>query len=293
MTKTYETLVQDIEGILSDGVDAIYSDFLNDFGDRVSRIVQEKLKPRDRVPTLRMSNIGTPCSRKLWYLINNPEKAEKLSPEAYLKFLFGDLTEEFLLFLAELAGHRVEGRQTEMQLAGIKGHRDVVIDGLLTDCKSASSFSFKKFKEHRLLEDDPFGYIDQIFGYLEGSKDDPLVTYKDRAGFLVMDKQHGHVCLDIYEKPEVDFEKVYEYRKQLVKEPEPPARHYEDEPHQQSGNRKLGLTCGYCDFKKHCWPGLRTFLYKDGTGVKPVFLTHVVREPNVFEVRDEEGDIDG
>src|SRR5690606_25725922 len=110
---------------------------------------------------------------------NTPEDGEPLRPEAYLKFLYGDILEDLLLFLAEAAGHTVVGRQDEQEIAGIKGHRDCVIDGTVVDAKSASSYSFKKFKEGRLREDDPFGYVDQLQSYIHSGQNDPLVTDKE------------------------------------------------------------------------------------------------------------------
>lgn len=243
-----------------------------------------RLKREERSPTLRMSNIGKP-DRQLWYSINLPEKAEDLRPNTYLKFLYGDLIEELLLFLAELAGHRVEGRQDEHSIAGVKGHRDGVIDGVLVDAKSASPYSFLKFKNH-LLDipgNDGFGYIPQLQSYLSSSKDDPIVQDKTRAAFLAMDKVHGDLALDVHEKDDKDWEAEYNRKKEMVLGPIP-ERCYEPIPHQQSGNLALPTLCGYCSWKKECHPGLRTFLYSN----KPVFLTKVVREPNVLEMTDKE-----
>src|SRR5690606_2827659 len=157
---------------------------------------------------------------------------------------------------------------------------DAVIDGMLVDVKSASTYSFNKFKNHELEENDPFGYIDQLQSYLHTAQDDPIVTIKDRAGFLVIDKTLGHICLDIHKKKDFPIEKLYEYKKEMVSREEPPARRYDPEPEGKSGNLKLGLQCSYCDFKRTCFPTLRTFLYSN----KPVHLVHVEREPKVPEL---------
>jgi len=67
----------------------------------------------------------------------------------------------------------------------------------------------------------------------------------------------------------------------VVNEVEPPERAYEPVPHNKSGNTKLGTQCSYCDFKKHCWPQARKFLYSNG----PIWMVDVVKEPSgsVFE----------
>jgi hypothetical protein len=236
---------------------------------------------RDK-PTLRLSNIGTPCQRKLWYTINLPDQAEPLTPAARFKFLFGDILEELLLFLAKEAGHTVEGQQDELEINGIKGHRDAIIDGRLVDTKSASTYSFKKFASNGLREDDPFGYIDQVGAYLEASLGEERLTDKDVASFLVVDKTLGNICLDTYPKSDINYQSKVAALKEMVAAPEPPPRHYTPVPEGKSGNMKLCTACSYCNFKKTCWPELRTFLYSTG----PMFLIDVVKEPKVLELND-------
>ena len=62
--------------------------------------------------------------------------------------MFGDILEELLLFLAKEAGHTVTGQQDTLSISGVNGHRDAIIDGRLVDVKSASSYSFRKFKNN-------------------------------------------------------------------------------------------------------------------------------------------------
>lgn len=288
--KTIDTVVEDIYKVLSDGI-KIDELALLDFGQRVSRVVGDSLADREDRATLRMSNIGQPCNRKLYYTVNNPEDKEPFPPEVHMKFLFGHVIEELLLFLAEQAGHKVEGRQDEQEISGIKGHRDVILDGVVCDAKSASTYSFNKFKDGKLKQDDPFGYSDQLQSYLYTGQSDPLVTDKSRAAFLVVDKTLGHICLDVHQREETDFPSVYEYKKKVVASDEPPARAFEDIKDGESGNRKLDMNCSYCDFKNKCWPGLRTFLYAD----KPRFLTVVKREPaaHIPEVGNPERPVKG
>jgi len=227
-----------------------------------------------------MSGIGKPCERQLWYEINTPNNSEELRPESYFKFLYGDILEEILLFLAQAAGHDVQGRQDELVINGIKGHRDAIIDGMVVDCKSASTYSFKKFSEGLTPEGDAFGYLGQLGSYVYASKDDPRVLYKNKGAFLVCDKTLGHITLDIHEFPEKNWEEYYDRKKNIVSETNPPPRGFEAEPEGKSGNLKLGVNCSYCPFNKGCWPEQRTFLYAH----KPVTLVKVVREPNVTEI---------
>lgn len=281
MTKTIDSLVSDIYEVLDKGV-AIDVESCRNFGSRLADIIRDRLSPEQRIPraTLRMSNIGKPCDRQLWYSINRPGYEEKLEPYTRMKFLFGDILEEVLLFLAEVAGHRVEGRQDEQEIAGIKGHRDAVVDGTTADVKSASTYSFEKFEEGLSEDQDAFGYLDQIQSYVESGQNDPIVTDKKRGAFLVVDKTLGHICLDIHDKKDIPFEAMYEYKKEMVASDKPPDRGFQPVPDGKSGNMKLGTNCSYCGWKKLCHPGLRTFLYSNG----PRFLTTVTRVPDVTEV---------
>ena len=253
---------------------------LKQYGERLITLIKTKLVERKGKDEnyLRMSNYGTP-DRKLWYTLNTPELAEDLPPEAFLKFLYGDNIEELLLLLARLAGHTVEGCQDVQIVAGVKGSRDAVIDGELVDVKSASTFSFKKFKNHELGQDDPFHYLDQLNLYLTAAQDDPIVTRKDRAHFLVMDKQLGHLCLDTYPIRERDYSTEVKEKMEMLGQKEPPRRCHTAVPDGKAGNMKLGTECSYCAFKNTCYPNLRTFLYANG----PRFLTQVVRVPDVPE----------
>jgi hypothetical protein len=208
-----------------------------------------------------------------------------IPPATRLKFLFGDILEELLLFLAKEAGHTVEREQTEIDVNGVKGHIDGIIDGRLVDCKSASTFSFQKFKDHSLPADDPFGYLDQLGCYLTGSESLDELKDKDVGSFLVVDKTLGNITLDTYPKPSKDYAQVVEQKRKMLEFPEPPERSFTDQKFQESGNRKLGVACSYCPFKFKCWPDLRVFEYAGQNGSKkPVFLTTVVKEPKVLEI---------
>ena len=280
MAKSIDTLIEDLQKLLVNGVDDLPPEVMEEFSKSLGNTLVEKLKPQEVRGTLRMSNIGKPCTRQLWYEVNIPHEKEELNASTRLKFLYGDVLEELLLFLAELAGHSVTGRQDTLQVNGIVGHRDAVIDGVLVDVKSASTYSFNKFKGHLTRDNDAFGYLDQLQSYLHASQSDSLVTDKRRGAFLVIDKTLGHLCLDFHEYKPYDWEGEYEKRKTLVANEVPPPRAFRDIPEGKSGNRKLDVQCSYCPFKFNCWDNLRGFSYYSG----PTWLTRIVREPNVPEI---------
>lgn len=283
MTKTINTLVQDMYDVIEGkgGWDATVSEF---FRESVGDVVDERLNAEPREGgTLRMSNLGSPCKRKLWYSVNSPDEAEALRPNTLLKFLYGDILEALLISLARAAGHVVTGEQDTLEIGGIKGHRDCVIDGITVDVKSASGFGFSKFEKGNLRNDDPFGYISQLSSYVyAGHKADPDGVHPTVGCFLVIDKQNGNLCLDVYEfKQELEGkEDEVESLKQMASEDSPPERAFEPVPDGGSGNTKLPVNCSYCGHKASCWPEMRTFLYANG----PRFLIDVKRLPNVPEV---------
>lgn len=279
--KRIETLVEDIYKTLNEGV-TVPEEASRRFGEGLSQLITERLSKdeRQRKRTLRMSSLGIKCGRRKWLEINRPESIETLPPYTRMKFLYGDLIEALVLFLAELSGHHVLGEQTELEIKGVLGHRDAVIDGVLVDVKSASSYSFDKFRRGLTVAGDSFGYLDQIGSYLHASQADPDVLDKNRAGFVVVDKTLGHITLDLHKKTETDYEVLVQDNIDLVSADALPDRYYDDKPDGASGNRVLGLECSYCPVRRTCWPGLRSFAY--ASGIKQ--LTKVVRQPEVPEV---------
>ena len=269
------TLVSDIYRLLEEGTEEDTYEACLMFGQRLANLMHERLKPKEEKRTLRMSNIGKP-DRMLWYECNPYVKKEEFNGPTYLKFLYGDVIEEVVLLLAEVSGHTVEDRQREVTVNGIVGHIDAVIDGVLVDVKSASPYSFKKFKDGTLKQDDPFAYITQLSGYLQGTK-------MDDGAYVAVDKQNGYITvMPLEDTDKIDINDRVKYIKEVVTAKDPPSRCFSPEPMGKSGNLKLPVGCSYCPFKLECWKdvGLRKFIYSTG----PVWMTHVEKEPEVLEV---------
>ena len=286
-----DTLVEDIYQMIDTkkiefGVDV--DKIIDDFGENVKKILKNNITEHefDR-RKLRMSNIGKQ-DRQLWYSYNGYE-GEKLMPHTRIKFLYGHLIEEMVLALAKLSGHNVTDEQKKAEVDGIKGSMDCKIDGVLTDVKSSSPYGFKKFKDGSLINDDPFGYVDQIKGYAHSEGE-------NQFGWLVMDKTNGHLTYLKYDMADesqwywskLNFFSIAERIKNIkrvVKSETPPERCYEPVADGKSGNMKLGVGCSYCAYKHECWgDDLRTFIYANG----PRFLVKVENTPNVIEV-DKDG----
>jgi len=276
MVKTLDTLVDDIYGLFTNPHEFDQNN-VEEFGKRLATHISNRVSDEKTGDRLRMSSLGTRCDRKLWYQSNAPESAEPLDGHTRFKFLYGDILEELVLFLAKEAGHSVEGTQDTLTIAGVKGHRDAVVDGVLVDVKSASSYSFKKFEDGLTSDKDSFGYLDQLGAYLYASQDDPVVVHKDRAAFIAVDKTLGHITVDVQPNTYKNYDKLVAEKKAVIAQKEPPPRAFSDEPDGKSGNRKLGTECSYYSFKSTCWPGMSTYIYSSG----PRYLTRVAREPDV------------
>lgn len=274
------TLIPDIQVQLTKKGGWLTEELAGDLGHSISLRLQEQFRDRVGTPTLRLSRMGDQCPCALWHSIHHPEMAEPLPPWAESKYAFGHIIEAWAIALAKASGHTVTGEQDELSVDGIVGHRDCVIDGCVVDVKSTSSMGFKKFKDRSIAQNDPFGYLYQLDGYLLGSHNDPLVTVKDRGYLLAIDKQLGHMCLYEHKlRTELIRGRIAEY-KRIVERSSPPDCTCGTIADGKSGNIKLDIRASYNPYKFACKPYLRTFLYASG----PVYLTKVVRKPDVIEV---------
>lgn len=233
---------------------------------------------RNKDFTVRMSNVGKP-SRQLWFEKRDPEGRGGVDGPTQIKFLYGHLLEEIVLMLVRMSGHTVSDEQKEVVVDGITGHMDCKINGEVVDIKTASRFAFNKFKEGRLSQDDPFGYLGQLAGYekAEGT---------EGGGFLVLNKESGELCMyipDDLDKPNIDA-KISELLPALELDTAPELC-YSPIPDGKKGNMKLPKGCSWCKYKYQCHKdandgqGLRTFKYSNGL----TYLTEVVVEPKVEE----------
>jgi hypothetical protein len=281
MEKDINTLVEDINNIFSDigngkpiklpeqKVDKLLNglrDVLNDWS-----------TPKARGTGLRMSNVGKP-NRQLWYDIKSLDTSEDLEPSVIFRFLYGHIIEELMLFFVDLAGHKLESQQEEVKVLGLKGHVDCIIDGVVVDIKSASDFSFRKFKDGKLSQDDPFGYLAQLAAYEHGFG-------KSGGGFLVANKSTGEICLyrpDDLEMPNIE-ERLKTVREELEEDSPPEERCYPIVEKGKSGNMGLHRSCIWCRHKYTCNPNLRVFKYASGFD----YLTEVVKLPMVEEITAE------
>ena len=240
--------------------------------DMISAVVKEKLQ-QYRKPSLSMSSIGKPA-RRLWMDIKYPQKPDG---QARLKFLYGDIIEQLVIWLLQQTGHKVTKTQAKVEVNGVPGSIDLLLDGELRDVKSCSSHAFKKFKEGTLPENDPFGYCAQLAGYNSYFK-------SNHPGFIAVNKESGEICEYIPDK-EWDLPNPSEIikRAKSVVSAKTPTMPPCDQPipFGNSGNMSVPTCCKYCAHIKRCWPKARAFKYSTGTE----YLTVVKKVPNVKEIK--------
>jgi hypothetical protein len=282
--KNIDTLIEDIHTLLETGINTSTvqnRDKIRNFAMEISSSVARQLGEgkREKMTSLRMSQIGKP-DRQLWYELKSPVEPAPIDGQTKLKFIMGDILEALLILLTDLSGHEVTEQQKEVEIDGVKGHKDCRIDGTVVDIKSASSYAFKKFKEGTIHTDDPFGYIAQISGYAEADKD-------EEAAFFAIDKSSGEMAVMKVEPIRmINAKQRIGKVKNFISSDIPPAKCYPDEEDGKSGNRKLAIGCVYCPFKEDCWKdanggrGLRKFQYSNGIR----YLTQVGKVPDVKEV---------
>jgi hypothetical protein len=288
-------LITYIHNVFIDQNHKLSKENLEEFGRDISKAVEKSiLKAREpKIQSLRMSAIGKP-DRQLWYEMNQDKLVgytePKEKPEQYLKFLFGDIIETLLVYLIKEAGHTATHGQEDLEIEGVPGHNDPVLDGVVADIKSASNYSFtNKFKNRAMLrpgaENDPFGYVDQISCYHEKLKElYPDEVDEEQVAWLVMNKESAELFLlkaDVMELRN-GTDRIQHVKKMVTQSEPPKDKCFPDQEDGKSGNRVLHKLCQYCKFKDICWKdanggnGLRVFQYANGRK----YFTNVNKNPD-------------
>ena len=241
------------------------SEFKEACGKALEKQFNEKVEWR-----MRMSGLGKPlCQQQL----DKKGKEKELQYNTIIKFLMGDLLEAVAIAVMRGAGINLEKIQEPVKLkigdTELGGTYDVKIDGKVWDIKSASPSNFMgKFGEFgsytKIKGDDPFGYIMQ--GHLYGEADN--IPF---GGWIAINKVTGEfaVCEAPVNQEEDRKEmlqtateniKVLESNKKFEKlfheipETYVPKSGKQKGIRIETGNTILESICGYCDFRKHCWP---------------------------------------
>lgn len=241
----------------------VSDDLIEEFGEVCKSAIRKQFtEERGGKFRLRMSNIGRPLCQLQMEKTGAPAETPDYSFK--MKVLFGDLIEASAMLILKASGVDVQSEQKAVTHSGeIKGTYDVEIDNKIWDIKSASPFAFdKKFAQgfNTVVEDDAFGYASQGFMYAD-SED------KDFGGWIVINKASGEwvVCEapELQEEDKKEALALAEKNLKALLNGEKFKRCFtdveetykdKDKNVKKTGNRVLSSICGFCDFKRTCWP---------------------------------------
>ena len=209
----------------------------------------------------RMSNIGRPLCQLQMEAQN--VKGEGQPYNVKMRNTFGDLIEALAVFVLKSAGVDIEDEQKNVKYkfngSSIEGRLDVKIDKKVWDIKSASPYSFEKkfgtaggFEE--VVKDDAFGYVSQGYLYSESEK-------LPFGGWIVINKSTGEwtVCKTPLVDDQYRVKALQDAKENLkaLKDKVPFKRCFNDIEEtyrtKKTGNRTLGMICGFCPYKLPCW----------------------------------------
>lgn len=232
-----------------------------------------------------MSAAGRPACQLVMQR-NGVEPIKKTAGFA-MKMLIGHITEAVLMSVIRSSNIPVESAHGKVDLplddhVSVRGTYDLEVDGEIWDIKSASHWSFRNKWVAGGFEaveaSDSFGYCAQLYGYSKASG-------KAVGGWFVVDKESGDIAVvkakDTPEYRKKHLTKLRESTYKVLDLDREFTREFEDEPEKfrskETGNRKLGFECSWCDFKEACWPGIKHLpeIPSKAKNKKLIWYTHV------------------
>ena len=265
-----KTLVENFLYDASKGEASLPSSVIEEFKESCGKAIEKQFNSGKKQWRLRMSEVGKPlCQQQLG------KKGVEYETEynAIVKFLLGDLIEAMAIAILRGAGINISKTQQGVKLniadIDLEGTYDIKIDDKIWDIKSASPASFSnKFGEYggyeKIKQDDAFGYIDQGLMY-------SMADNSNFGGWIAVNKVTGEFA--VCEAPtgqenerkesvkrvsanikklttDTPFKKGFEDVKETYR-----ARIGKDKGMiKETGNKVLPSMCGFCGYKKHCWP---------------------------------------
>lgn len=229
------------------------------------QLMQDKTEKLNHLYT---TLITKSCARQSAYKYHGFE-GEELSARTLVNFLMGDLAEIAFLILAELAGAKIEGNNTELKINEGDLSFTCRPDGVYLDPKTGKSYNveIKKMSEYAFDEwkegtlDDTWGYRTQAMMECRAWKE----AGKDVVGtaFLGMRGITGHFHEEIIPFEPGLVDKALNRAKQVVSSTKeelpirgvaPEAETFRNKP---TGKERLNVVCQYCPYKQHCYPDFK------------------------------------
>jgi hypothetical protein len=248
-----------LDAVSNGGGVEVKEEWIEQAGEEFKEALRRQFKPDNRGFRLRMSNIGRPLCQ-----LQMEKSGAKQSRKPYnhvVRMLIGDAVESVIRLVLKAADMNVtsHGDHVSLSVAGaeVEGDSDLDIDERVFDIKSASPWAFKqKWRKgySALKEDDPFGYIGQLYGYADAQGKAP-------GGWIVGDKSSGEILVVEVDGDESHAREVRRQREKtvsaIVNDDEfrrcfaPYEETYYGKP---TGGKRLPMTCGFCSFLGACWP---------------------------------------
>lgn len=234
-----------------------------DFAQANIKTLERQLSSKPEKFRLRMSNVGMPSCQLQLEAVG--VQGEERPYSNIFRNCYGDVIEALVVLVLKAAGVNVVAEQVatvlEVVNERIKGTLDLIIDEgdgeRVWDIKSASKWTFShKFNSFaNVVDDDPFGYAAQGFGYAKA-------VGRPFGGWIVVCKETGEWNVVAADDPTEEIQRTaletISRNVSIITTGQPFQKMFEDKPEmfkrKETGNRVLGITCGYCKFKSHCWP---------------------------------------
>lgn len=274
-------IVDAINRFLTEESKDIPQTILDEVGELAKRSFSRQFGKREDKPgTLRLSSIGK-CERAQAYkLLNYEEDGKEIDSRAKCTFWNGDQIETLLMMLARSAGLEVKSyglNQKTVDIEGIEGHPDGILEhngkDVLVECKSMSSFSFKRFQEENYI-DPTYQYQIQAYLYALGLDQCVIVGFNKDAGVfheLIINK---------------DQTIIYDVLRRIRSLKGATQENLPERPYQPDARNFLPWQCRYCNVYKTCWPSselvlvgkayrLRVKDVKNGEEVQPMQGTEI------------------
>lgn len=280
----------------NDGPVNMPEDLIEEFGNACKAALRRQFtEPKRDKFTLRMSNVGRPLCQLQMEAAGT--KGEVRGYNMRMVSLFGDLIEAAAIAILQASGNPIKEKFTRVSLpigeTRIDGTFDVLMesDDSVYDVKSCSKYQWDtKYGPgtsfERLLEGDDFGYVGQGYGYAKARG-------KRFAGWIVINKNSGEWNIVGAPSPETlpyDVIKKIEENVNAILSGKPFERCFTDVAEtyysKPTGNRVLGSTCGFCEFKSACWPEVKALPQLPSKGANRKLMYYTKIDPK-WETKDE------
>lgn len=230
------------EMLTKNNIPDLPEELLNSVAEHTKHIFERQFGRKDEGErVIRLSSIGK-CLRQQAYNVTGHEKNGKsMDSRSYMVFFMGDVSELAVIYLAKMAGCKIQDEQKEVEVQGVKGHIDATMDGRLVEIKSMSSYGYAEFEKGEV--DESYRYQMNAYMLALGYSETIMIALNKDAGVL------GEKIIQADNSIQADIVSRITRLKSVVGD-ELPERPYS--PDEKTGY--LHWVCRYCNFYKTCWP---------------------------------------